>query len=800
MHFTFLGAKLPLTKTFALTQGRLTTAPYPHVSKVTSYHEEAKTLPALLEHLQYHASQNHCLFNGQLTHPLVDESRAGKTQDTLREWVVFDFDKVEGSSAADVVKRYLPAECQSVSYIYQLSASMFRPDTTTWSGHIFMLLKTPIDQQRLKQWFEHLNFSNKTLNAEMSLSDSLQALHWPLDRTVAYNSKLVYIAPPRCHGFEPAVKQHIQLVKKKQTHLEIRDFAPIDTFTIRQKINELRREIGEDEIDYDIGTFEGHEILRKAGHCEVSGMRTSGDHYLRFNLNGGDSYAYFIDLRNPEVVRNFKGEPYLRTAEALPDLYKSLRKAAPNVVAKPPLDDGTEVLAFYATNQGSSIKIGTFNPGDRKLTLNTSNETAARAWRAEYGLVQKEFLPHHDLIFDPASDVQYVPGNTSINQFRSTEYMARAKSVEAASTLADLPPIANKTIRSILGPCSEEVVNHFVNWLAFIFQKRNKTGTAWVLNGVEGTGKGTFLRYFLRPVLGNEHVETVQYSNIKGEFNGFLEKSLLVLIEEADIKSMDNPEDAMAKLKLWITDSPLPIRRMRTDVYEADNYSNFILMTNTKTPATVSGTDRRFNFGERQEVKIFYTPNELKTIFEGAELDAFADVLQRWPVDTIQVTNIIDTEARRDAHEATTTINQLIAEAIQRGDLQFFIERMPSDAEAASDFFNRFNPIGMFKDQLDTYIEAARKGTPLILSDEQLFTMFRTLIPDTRYFQDSKTWRKRHYKSLGLNVDKQHRDPKDWSKRARGLAVEWQMPDDLSGIETLSDDEKVVNIKKAKKK
>ena len=799
MHLVFLGARLPLTKTFVQEQGRMVAAPYPHVSKVTSYHEQAKDLQQFHKLLVEHASKDHCLFNGQLSAPLQNESRAGKTLDTERDWVVFDFDKVEGKDAEDVIKRYLPKECQNVSYIVQLSASMFRPDTTTWSGHIFMLLKEPITQQRLKQWFEFLNFSQPELEKSITLSDSLQALHWPLDRTVAYNSKLIYIASPKCYGFEPAVEEHIKLVKKKQSHLLIPKFVPIDTYLVRAKINELRRAVGEDEIEYELGKFEGHEILRKTDICQVHGIKTSGDHYIRFNLNGGDSYAYFIDLRNPDVIRNFKGEPYLRTADAAPDLYKALRKAAPAATAKPPLDDGTEVLAFYATNQGSVIKIGSYNPCERSMVLNNANETAARAWRAEHGLVQKEFLPHYDLIFDPSSDVQFIAGSTKINTFRSTKYMARAKSSDKPSTLADLPPIANKTIRSILGPCHEDVVTHFVNWLAFIFQYRRKTGTAWVLNGVEGTGKGTFMKWYLRPLLGNEHVATVQYPNIKGEFNGFLENSLLVLIEEADIKSLGNEgDDAMAKVKLWITDSPLPIRKMRTDVYDADNYSNFLLFTNTRTPVNVSGTDRRFNFGERQDTKIFYTPNELKTIFDGGELDAFADVLQRWPVDEIAVTRIIETEARKDAHEATTTINQLIAEAIMRGDLQFFLDRMPSDAEAEADFFNRFNPIGMFKAQMDRYIEAAREGKPVILTDEQLFTIFRTLIPDTRFFQDSKTWRKRHYKSLGLAVDKQHRDPEDWAKRVRGVSVQWEIPGDIP--EAFGDKEQAANVVALKKR
>lgn len=797
MHVTFLGARLPLTKTFVLTNGTMSSAPYPHVSKVTSFHEQAKSLADFHKLLLDHAGQDHCLFNGQMTRPLVSESRAGMTQDTPREWVVFDFDRVQAKDAADVVARYLPVECQNVSYIVQLSASMFRPDNTSWSGHIFMLLKTPTDAMKVKQWFEHLNFSLPGLTSQLSLSDSLQALHWPLDRTVAYNSKIIYIAPPRCHGFEPAVDQHIMLVKKKATHLVIAPFQPIDTVSIRQKINELRRNIGEADMDYDLVQFEGHEMLRKTDVCDIHGIRTSGDHYIRFNLNGGDSYAYFIDLRNPDVIRNFKGEPFLATKDAAPDLYKSLRKAAPGVVAKAPLDEGAEVLAFYATNQGSPVKVGVYEPVARRLTLNNATETSARAWRNEYGLTQKEFLPHMDLVFDPKSDIQYLAGTPKINTFRATEYMTRKRTVEAPSGLSNLPTTIGKIVRSMLGDPDDAVLAHFINWIACIYQTREKTGTAWVLHGRTGTGKGSFFKYVLAPIFGQEHVRVVQFGSVASQFNAYLENALFVVYDEADTYAVENQSELMTKLRHIITENPLEINQKGVKTYQAETYCNIFLAANAKAPVVITGDDRRFNIPARQEVQLFFTPNEIKGLMAGDELDSFADMLQRWPVDMAATRTVIETEARANVHESTTSINQLIAEAIIRGDLQFILDRIPSDAEATADFFNRFNPIGMLKANLDAYIDAAANGETMILGEEHLFPIFRTLIPDTRFFQDSKTWRKRHYKSLGLDVEKQHRLPGSWDKKTRGIKVEWQKPDNVTAPDSTG---KVTPIKKVSKK
>jgi hypothetical protein len=306
---------------------------------------------------------------------------------------------------------------------------MFKPDTKKWSGHIFMLLKQPVDEKMLKQWFEHLNFTVPALENAITLTDSLQALRWPLDRTVADCSKIIYIAPPVCAGFTPKISKDkaFMFVKKKQPSLQIPLFASITHQDIRAKINALRRAINEPELEYNIQNHNGYEVMLKADACTVHGVRTSGDHYLRFNLNGGDSYAYYIDLRNPGLIGNFKGEPFLRTDEAAPELYASLKKTAPKTLAAAPLDEDADAFAFYATNRSSAVYIGQFSPTTRELKLNNSSETPAKGWLNEWSIPHKGYLPHIEVVFNPKDDVQYIPGGTIINTFRASDYMMKEK-------------------------------------------------------------------------------------------------------------------------------------------------------------------------------------------------------------------------------------------------------------------------------------------------------------------------------------------------------------------------------------
>lgn len=803
MLITFLSARLPLTKTFLSSEGRIISTPYPHVSRFTSVQHEVGSLQELYDKLKYHAERGHCLFSGSLTAPLVDESRAGKTVKEPRQWIVFDFDKVDAVSSADAVEKYLPPECQQVSYVAQQSASMYRPDASKWSGHVFMLLKSPVDEQRVRQWFEWINFNNQALSGQITLSESRMALHWPLDRTASYNSRLIYIAPPRCVGFTPAVKSPFALVKKKLTHLTITDsFVALDSITIRQRINDLRRAVGENEIQYVTRQHNGEEIMLDAELCEVHGIRTSGDHFIRFNLNGGDSFAYFIDLRNPDLIKNFKGEPYLKTKDAAPELFKALQARAPRVVAKAPLEDNTEVLAFYATNQNSRVKVGMHIPTQNKVELHTSTETAAKAWLAEYGIVQKGFLPHISLAYDPASDVQYVSGSPTINQFVPTKYMTDTTKQEKEPTIASVPPVIDKLLRSVLGTPNDEVYSRFVNWLAFIMQRREKSQTAWVLHGRTGTGKGLFVKHVLTPIFGASNIAIVQLGALSNQFNGFLENKLFVLFEESDAKQVENSAELVAKMNHYITDSPISIRKMSTDWYDAPSFANFIFTSNQRVPSIVTADDRRYNIPARQENMLYFTPNELKKLQSEDELFAFAALLRAWPVNVDHARKPIETDAKRDVHEANTPVNALIAEAISAGNLQFFIDRMPSEAEALSDFHNRFSMLPLFKAKMEQYSALADANEASILTDEDLFVLFRTLIPDNRFFQDSKTWRRRHYKALGLDVDKQHRSGKD---RLRGVRVEWKPLTDRTVIQervnaAAEPGRKVVSIGKTKKK
>lgn len=795
MDVTFMSAALPLTKTFAYAEGAYTTTPYPHVSRLSSFTTTIDTLDQFAYALRAHGAKAHCLFNGQLQRPLANESRAQKTlKNVPRDWIVFDFDKVPLDEGENVVERYLPAYAHNVSYIEQVSASMFVPGQPFWSGHVYMLLKEACLETQIVQYLEHLNFTTPALNALVSLSKAKMTLHWPLDRSAGYDSKLIYIAPPRCIGFEPAItaENAIRVVRKKKPSLDIPAFTPIDRRDISDRVNRLRRDEDLDDLDLNTRRFGEHDVFIKTPASTIDSVRAVGDHYLKLNLNGGDSWAYWLDLRNPELIHNFKGEPSLLTKDVDEKFYKSLKAMAPQIVARPPLEEGAEILAFYARNQNSQIKIGTFLPISRQLRIDSTTETAANAWLWSWGMPRKGPLDLFDVTFDPANDHQYVPGTRTINMFRATDYMLQTPTSSKPSTSAELPSRIDTLLRSLLGDPTEEELDHFLNWFAFIFRKRRKATTAWVLHGTEGTGKGTFLQFLARPLLGHDAVIEVQPRILDSDFNSHIDNKLLVWVDESSVSAVDNRVSFMDKLGHYVTEETITIHGKGRDAVEKKSYASFILAGNRRDTVEKRGGDRRYNIARRQEKRLFINPNDYSALKAGEDLEAFADVLLRWPLDEERVRVLLDNEASQLVHESTVPIGDLIAENIKKGNIEFFIDHMPSDSESMNDFKNGLSPLSLYKKLIDDIL-ARRKD---VLSFEDLYVFFQTLIPDPRYFQSSRIWRTRYFRSLGLDTSKVPYS-KAAGKTIRGFAVDWQIPPELEPPAPKT--EKVVPLKKRKR-
>ena len=140
---------------------------YPMVKNFTSHEHTVSAdetgLMAFEQYLRSYANKGYCLLKGNLREPLVNESRAKKSDRTAyTQLLVLDIDKLvipntairqknlnsgDVQSIAEKILSQMPPEFQETSYIAQASASFGR-DTSKVSIHIFMFLTVPIHPKR----------------------------------------------------------------------------------------------------------------------------------------------------------------------------------------------------------------------------------------------------------------------------------------------------------------------------------------------------------------------------------------------------------------------------------------------------------------------------------------------------------------------------------------------------------------------------------------------------------------------------------------------------------------------------
>lgn len=676
MIIHFLEAATPLTKSYVKeANGSITKTPYPLTWEFTSHDEEIETISDLFDQLKAHAALGHCLLKGKIERPLVKESRAGstKTQDATG-FVVLDLDGLpaDHEGAPVTIERLLDAMgLAGVSYVVQWSASYGIADNAL-RAHIFMLLDKPYAAPLLKQWLIQLNHDTPMLRAAMGLTKTGNSISWPLDVSTCQNDKLIYISPPRLKGIkDPVAKgKRIELVLHKKAALSLSgqiNSTDKNKQLTHKRLNELRDEAGLPSRKYTYRMHGATEILVKPDSAVITDMKQERG-FVYFNLNGGDSWAYYHPENNPDFIYNFKGEPTYLTKELLPDYWAQLSET-PRVSTS-----GELYLAFCDRRSGAYWR-GTYNQATDVLDITQAkNETQVRHFAKQFGVPLPDYIPEWELEFDPHDNVRVDPANRTINLFQPTSYMLATPSPKAAR---QVPKTILRVISNALGD-DPAVVEHFINWLAFILQKRDRTCTAWVLHGVPGTGKGVLINKILRPIFGAAQTAIRRMEELNEPYNHWMESALIVFVDEVQTRALQNERGVMAKLKNFITEPIVTIRRMHTGGYEARNFASFIFASNMPDPVSIDKHDRRMNVGgyQRRPLKDVLTRQEIDGIEK--ELQAFHDYLVLYPLDETKATTVIESEDRDTMISISESSADSVASALMDGKFEFFVDQLPA--------------------------------------------------------------------------------------------------------------------------
>ena len=685
MKTFFLSASKPIVKSYELDpNGLLVKHSYPFIYEVTSHEHAPKDLPELTKLMQKYAKAGGCMVKGVLARPLVSESRKGTTDsDTKTDWICLDLDGVENYQTVDLFLDDIG--CGDTDYIVQWSSSMGIENKAGFRCHIFMRLSQEHHPQILKHWLMGLNLNTPALSSQLELTKTGNSLRWPLDVTTCQNDKLLYIAPPHLGtGITDPYPNNtrISFVKRAHRTLSISNANIPSKDTLREKadkrIAELRSAQNLPKRKTTKYKYSGQtEYMVSPDSCTITEMKTERG-FVYFNLNGGDSWAYYHPEDNPNFIHNFKGEPAYRTEDLLPEYWAKLQQKA---ASYQPNSQGLIYLAFRDFRTSNYFNgVYDANKDDLKLAM-AKNESQLRQFMKQHGQTLGECIPDWNLIWNPHSPVVVDPVARELNTFQPSSFYQDHSTKPLTPPASAIPPTIYKVIDHVMGH-DPATIDHFLNWLACIVQFQTRTGTAWIWQGTEGTGKGVLFHQVITPIFGDLNVTSKRMEELESEFTGFMENKFVVFIDEIEAGRSLYHSKITAKLKNLIVEPTISIRKMYTPAFMATNYASMIFASNKPAAVDVAPDDRRFNVAPYQTTQIQLTSTEVDVLIP-QELPAFFSYLMAYPANQDTARKPLQSAARAQLVSINRTSIDTVIDAIAAGDLAFFWDHLSSGPKGA---------------------------------------------------------------------------------------------------------------------
>jgi hypothetical protein len=783
IELTFLSSNVSLSKAFSRTpDGALIKHSYPNSRFFTSHTFSLGNIAEALPALQQHAAAGHCLLKGSTIKPLVNEPRAGSTlPSTPTNWICFDLDHSDFQSTDEFLAAI---GCAGVSHIVQYSASYGIETDRGLTAHLFMELDQPVDPAVLKRWLMQLNLTVPALATRLQLSASFMALRWALDITTCQNDKLLYIAPPKLDAGVTSTftGERISYHPEQESVLP----APQGLWSeaklsqhMHAQINLLRTAQGLPAREYHTRLSRGHNtlVLAKPDLCAVTGVRQARG-YTYLNLNGGDSFAYWHPDEDASIISNFKGEPAYLAKELIPEYYaawlaarrtqlvarREEREEERTVKALQQEQQQAQKETLHATGHLAGTLVfrdfatatyynGTWD-GQELVLAPAKNETQLQHFLLERGLPEIDFVPTWNMVFMPNDTTRVDIAKRQINLWQPTPYQLLEPRANS-----DWPTIA-RVIESAVAH-DPLIQQHWLNWWNCVFQLRTTTCVGWVFHGMQGTGKGVLINHVLAPLLGRQFVTIKRMEELEDRFNDYLENTLLVVIDEAQISDSLRSRMIISNLKNQITEPTVNLRAMRQAARSVRNHTNWLFLSNMPDPITIDNTDRRFNVGEFRQEPLLLTTDDIAKIAD--ELPHFAAHLLAQQPNLQLARTILHTEERTRIIQTSRTSLELVADALHKGNLELFWEELPDPT-------NR-ELLGLGQQLMfDAYVRlitAAIQGTKNRFSRDELRVLFEFLCGDMPRTPMKFTQLLRHrnitLKPMWLN-----------EKTVRAFEVRWQ--------------------------
>lgn len=203
-------------------------------------------------------------------------------------------------------------------------------------------------------------------------------------------------------------------------------------------------------------------------------------------------------------------------------------------------------------------------------------------------------------------------------------------------------------IRRIIANDVETYFNYILAWMAHIVQQPGgkRPGTALVLRGKQGTGKGCFATIFGQ-LFGSHFLHISNAQHFVGRFNAHLKDVILLFVDEG---FWAGDKAAESILKTMITEDTELVEPKGKDAFAVKNHKRLIIASNSDWIIPAADRERRFFVLDVNDTHI-QNKDYFTTIFEqmhNGGLEAMFYDLLHMDISTINLSSMPRTEAMFD--------------------------------------------------------------------------------------------------------------------------------------------------------
>jgi hypothetical protein len=292
----------------------------------------------------------------------------------------------------------------------------------------------------------------------------------------------------------------------------------------------------------------------------------------------------------------------------------------------------------------------------RSFPEHSASQAALNLWEIET-VYRRMYMPHEDEFF-------------TYNGQRFVNFYSEIGVPDMPDELSNDERLAIKRVQAHFRHLFryEKDWKLLLDWLAYIVQTRRRNSWMPLIQGTEGDGK-TFFAQMLKVILGWENVHIVAGEALEERYNHYMEGALLVFFEEVRLHGT-NRYEALNRMKPWITNEVINIRRMQHGAYEVVNTASLLAASNHKDAVPAGENDTRYFplFSRWQTKAAIKKFNELHPAYYTdlyGTLD-HAGALRKWLME-YEISDTFDPNAR--APESTYRAEMLSLSASEEDEM-----------------------------------------------------------------------------------------------------------------------------------